>query len=108
MSCCTNEATACIFGSNVVLPAAKALTSCLIGADAFVRSLVKFTYQIPMLSQFTNSFFFLVPPDGKKDTIIFPATPLSGGMSGSDLIPWMSPTVHCKTLPLPSAALTSG
>src|SRR5580658_6146378 len=107
MSCCTNDATACIFGNNVTLPAARVFTSCLIGSDAFPRSLVRFPYQLPILSQFTNSFFCDVPPDGKNDTIIFPATPLRGGMSGSDLIPLTSPTAHCNTLPLPSPGFTS-
>src|SRR5271170_6017938 len=108
MSCCTNSAIACIFCNCPVFPAAKVFTSCLIGSDAPVCPLYRLPSQLPMLCQLANSFFRDVPPAGKNDTIICPATPLHGGMSGSYLIPLTLLTTHCDTLPLPSVGFASG
>src|SRR5580658_929367 len=108
MSRCTNSAMASIFCNCAVFPAAKVLTSCFIGSDAPVCPLYRFPSQLPMLCQLAKSFFRDVPPAGKNDTIIWPATPLHGGMSGSCLIPFTSLTTHCDRLPLPSVGFTSG
>src|ERR1700722_1031657 len=98
---------ACIFARVVAFPVIKVFTSCLIGSDASIRLLTRLAYQLPMPSQLTNSFFSEVPPEGKNETIIWPAKPSHGGMSRSGLIPLTSLTAHCNTLPLPSAGFTS-
>src|SRR5208282_378930 len=107
MSCCINPAIACIFDSRAVFPAVRLRVSCFIGSDACICPLIRFSYQLPMPSQLANSFFRDVPPDGKNDTIIWPAKPSHGGMFGSGLIPFTSLTVHCSRLPLPSSGFTS-
>ena len=98
---------ACIFARVVVFPSVKAFTFSLMGWEASIRVLTRFPYQFPMSSQLANSFLFDVPPDGKNDTIICPATPFKGGMSGSGLIPLTSLTAHCNTLPPFSSGFTS-
>src|SRR5580698_943042 len=107
MSRCTNPAMACIFWSCVAFPAVSALTSCLMGCDASICPLIRSWYQLPMLCQLAISLFRDVPSAGKNDTIIWRATPLQGGISGSYLIPVTPLTTHCTGLPVPSAGLTS-
>src|ERR1035438_253428 len=108
MSCCTNPAMACIFGRVAVFPATRLLTCFLMASDASILALTRFAYQPPMPSQLENSFFCDVPPDGKNDTIICPARPCHGGISGSFRIPGMSPTVQYRALPFLSSGFTSG
>src|SRR6266403_2249601 len=108
MSCCTNRAMACIFCSCVVFPAVKPVTCCLIASDASICPLTRFPYQLPISAQFANSFFRDMPPAGKNDTIIWPATPFTGGISGSCRSPLTSLTTHCDAFPPPSDVFNSG
>ena len=48
----------------------------------------------PISRQLVNPFV-PEPPGGKKDTIIWPASPSHGGMSSSGRIPFISLTTHC-------------
>src|SRR2546429_7283110 len=108
MSCCTNQAMACIFCNNVAFPATKPFICCLIGSDASICPLYRLPNQLPILPQFANSLFREVPPAGKNDTINCPATPLHGGISGSYRIPFTSLITHCDPLPPPSVGFISG
>src|SRR5947207_9147570 len=108
MSCCRNAAMVCIFGINAVLPATNVFTSCLIASDVPNWVSISPSYHNPMLCQLPNSFFRDFSPGGKKEMIIWPATPPMGGMSGSGRIGLTSFTADCDVLAVASVGFTSG
>src|SRR6266850_1670757 len=98
MSRCTKSAMVDIFARTVGFEVANSTTFCWIWGEAPMRPLAKFQYQVPISRQLLKPFLSEKPPGGKKDTIIWPRTPATGGISGSGLIPLTSLTFHSAWL----------
>src|SRR2546430_15175045 len=107
MLCCTNSAILCILPRVALFEELKIATSCLIcGVESSLPS-ARFQYHLPMSFQLASSFFWEVPPGGKKETTNCPAMPEGGGMLASSLTPFMSLTVHSHRFPPASTGLSS-
>src|SRR6266403_1506163 len=96
MSRWRKSASARILSSDVDADAVSAATSCLMSGEASRRPWVRSLYQLPMSDHDKKPRFF--PPGGTSDTIIRPATPFHGGISGSHLIAGRSFASHCHWL----------
>src|SRR6266496_6427027 len=107
MSCWTKPASALIFSSAVGDAAVRAATFCLIWGDESNRPATRPLYQVPISCQSLNTLVE-VPPGGKRETIIFPATPGRGGICSSSRIARTSETLHRQTFDPAGAGLTSG
>src|SRR6266496_3307594 len=106
MSCWTKLARTLILSSVLGDEAVRAATFCLISADASSRPATRPLYQVPISRQSLNALFE-VPPGGKRDTIISPATPARGGIRSSSRIAFTSETVQSQTFDPAGVGFTS-
>src|SRR6266567_1690596 len=106
MSCWTKLARALILSIVLADEAVKAATFCLISGDASNRPATRPLYQVPISRQSLNTLLE-VPPGGKRETIISPATPGRGGICSSSRIPFTSEIVQRHTFGPAGVGLTS-
>src|SRR5690348_6878785 len=106
MSCWTKLARALILSIGLGDEAVRAATFCLISADASNLPATSPLYQVPISRQPLNTFAE-DPPGGKRETIISPATPGSGGICSSFRIALTSVTLQRHAFAPAGAGLIS-
>src|SRR5262245_39777829 len=97
MSCCMKLAIAFIFASLVEDDAVRAVTFCFMSGEGSSLPASNPLYQVPISSQLLNPLAE-IPPGGKRETIITPATPGRGGIRSSSRMALISFIVHCHEL----------